>query len=265
MRRSLLPLLVAAIAAGSCTDATNPGDWRLVWEDEFTGAAGSRPNPANWGYDIGTDWGNAQLEYDTNRPENSSLDGNGNLVITARRETYLSRAYTSARLTTAGKREFTYGRYEARIKAPLGQGIWPAFWLLGANIKTVSWPQSGEIDIFEYRGQEPAINHGTMHGPGYSGGAGITRKYTLGSGGFDQDFHTFAIEWEPDEVRWFVDDSLYHLVRKGDQRGEWVFNHDFYIILNVAVGGSFVGAVGSGTVFPQQLTVDYVRVYQRNP
>ena len=263
MRFPILPVLVAALTVASCTDSTASGEYALVWEDEFTGAAGTLPNAANWGYDIGTDWGNAQLEYDTNRPENVSLDGNGNLVITARRETFLSREYTSARITTAGKREFTYGRFEARIKAPIGQGLWPAFWLLGADITTVSWPQSGEIDIFEYRGQEPAINHGTMHGPGYSGGGGITRKYTLAEGGFNDDFHVFAVEWEPNEVRWYVDSTLYHLVRKGDQRGEWVFNKDFYIILNVAVGGTFVGPVGGGTVFPQQLTVDYVRVYQR--
>lgn len=263
MRFLVLPLMVASLAAGSCSGPTDAGEWKLVWEDEFVGAAGSLPNAANWGYDIGTDWGNAQLEYDTDRPENVSLDGTGNLVITARRESYMSREYTSARITTAGKREFTYGRFEARIKAPIGQGIWPAFWLLGANITTVSWPQSGELDIFEYRGQEPAVNHGTMHGPGYSGGGGITRKYTLASGGFNDDFHVFAVEWEPNEVRWYVDDTLYHLVRKGDQRGEWVFNHDFYIILNVAVGGGFVGPVGGSTVFPQQLTVDYVRVYQR--
>lgn len=255
--------VVAALAAGSCTSPTNSGDWKLVWEDDFVGPAGTAPNPANWKYDIGTDWGNAQLEYDTDRLENVALDGSGNLLITARRESYMGRQYTSGRITTAGKREFKYGRYEARIRAPIGQGIWPAFWLLGANITTVSWPQSGEIDIFEYRGQEPSINHGTMHGPGYSGGGGITRKYTLPAGGFNDDFHVFAVEWEPNEVRWYVDDSLYHLVRKGDQRGEWVFDHDFYIILNVAVGGGFVGPVGSGTVFPQQLTVDYVRVFQR--
>ena len=190
-------LVVAALAAGSCTSPTNSGEWKLVWEDDFEGPAGTAPNATNWKYDIGTDWGNAQLEYDTDRLENVALDGSGNLLITARRESYMGRQYTSGRITTAGKREFTYGRYEARIRAPIGQGIWPAFWLLGANITTVSWPRSGEIDIFEYRGQEPAINHGTMHGPGYSGGGGITRKYTLPSGGFNDDFHVFAVEWEP--------------------------------------------------------------------
>lgn len=263
MRLLALPLMVAVLATGSCSNPAGSRAWTLVWEDEFLGPAGSAPNATNWGFDIGTDWGNAQLEYDTNRRENVALDGTGNLVITARRESFMGRDYTSARITTAGKREFTYGRFEARIKAPIGQGIWPAFWLLGANITTVSWPRSGELDIFEYRGQEPAINHGTMHGPGYSGGGGITRKYTLPSGGFHDDFRVFALEWEPNEVRWYVDDTLYHLVRKGDQRGDWVFNHSFYIILNVAVGGGFVGPVGANTVFPQQLTVDYVRVYQR--
>jgi beta-glucanase (GH16 family) len=262
MLRAFTALLGAGLTLSSCNPNTGLGSYELVWEDEFVGAAGTSPNAANWKYDIGTDWGNAQLEYDTDRPENVSLDGSGNLVITARQESYMGRNYTSARITTAGKQEFTYGRFEARIKLPVGQGIWPAFWLLGANITTVSWPRSGEIDIMEYRGQEPLINHGTMHGPGYSGGAGISRKFTSDTP-LNADFHVYTVEWDPSEVRWYVDGQIYHLVRRGDQTGDWVFNHDFYIILNIAVGGGFVGPVGAGTVFPQQMLVDYVRVSQR--
>lgn len=259
--RALTALLGAGLSFGSCS-STEPEPYQLVWEDEFSGPAGAAPDASNWGYDIGTDWGNAQLEWTTDRRENSALDGNGNLVITARQESFNGRNYTAARLTTAGKREFTYGRFEARIKNPVGQGIWPAFWLLGANIAEVGWPRTGEIDIMEYRGQEPTINHGSLHGPGYSAGNAITRRFTNATP-FNEDFHVFAVEWDPGEIRWYVDDRIYHLVKRGDQSGDWVFNHDFYIILNIAVGGGFVGPVGAGTTFPQQLIVDYVRVYQR--
>lgn len=263
--RLIALVMTAAAAVGSCNAPTAPRNWELVWEDEFTGAAGAPPNPANWKYDIGTDWGNAQLEYDTDRPENVSLDGDGHLVITARRESYNGREYTSARITTAGKQEFTYGRFEARIRLPAGQGIWPAFWLLGANITAVSWPQSGEIDVMEFRGQEPAVNHGSLHGPGYSGGSAITRRYVHPDGPLNSDFHVFRADWTANQIRWYVDDSLFHVVNKGEQRGTWVFDHDFYIILNIAVGGGFVGPVGAATTFPQTMLVDWVRVYRSAP
>lgn len=255
-------LVAAVLATGACAGSTGPGDWQLVWADEFTGEAGRAPDPGNWGYDIGTDWGNAQLEFTTDRPENVALDGEGHLVITARRESLNGSNYTSARITTEGKREFTYGRFEARIKLPVGQGIWPAFWLLGANIRQVSWPRSGEIDIMEFRGQEPSINHGSLHGPGYSGGNAITRRY-LSPTPLNEDFHIYTVEWDPSEIRWYVDGRIFHLVKRGDQSGDWVFNTPFYLILNVAVGGGFVGPVGAATTFPQQMLVDWVRVYQR--
>jgi beta-glucanase (GH16 family) len=261
--RSLLPALCALVLSSvGCTSPSGPGDWTLVWADEFTGEAGAAPDPANWRYDIGTDWGNAQLEFTTDRRENSALDGQGHLVITARREAFNGSPYTSARLTTAGKQEFTYGRFEARIKLPVGQGIWPAFWLLGANITEVSWPRSGEIDIMEFRGQEPTINHGSLHGPGYSGGNAITRRFVSDTP-LNEDFHVYTVEWDLREIRWYVDGRIFHLVRRGDQRGDWVFNTPFYLILNIAVGGGFVGPVGPNTTFPQQMLVDWVRVYQR--
>jgi beta-glucanase (GH16 family) len=254
--------LAVALLCGACLAPTSPGAWQVVWEDDFSGAAGAPPDPANWGYDIGTDWGNSQLELTTDRRENSQLDGEGHLVITARREPLNGSQYTSARLTTAGKREFRYGRFEARIKLPEGQGIWPAFWLLGANITQVSWPRSGEIDIMEFRGQEPTINHGSLHGPGYSGANALTRRF-VNATGLNEDFHIYAVEWDPSEIRWYVDGRIFHLVKRGDQRGDWVFNTPFYIILNIAVGGGFVGPVGPATTFPQQMLVDYVRVSQR--
>jgi beta-glucanase (GH16 family) len=260
MLRSVLFAFVLSCTAG-CS-GTGPGSYSVVWEDDFAGAAGTLPDPASWKFDVGTDWGNAQLEYDTDRAENASLDGSGNLVITARQESFNGRAYTSARITTAGKREYKYGRFEARMKLPSGRGLWPAFWLLGADIATVGWPRTGEIDIMEYRGQEPAIVLGSLHGPGYSGGNAMTRRYTLANGTFDSDFHVFRVDWSPEMIRWYVDDRIYHEVRKGDQQGDWVFDHPFYIILNVAVGGGFVGAPDGTTTFPQRMLVDWVRVSQ---
>lgn len=257
-------VLAMAMAMPACdSSSSEPStDWVLVWEDDFEGPAGQSPDPAKWTFDIGTNWGNNQLEYDTDRPENASVDGNGHLAITARRESYMGSAYTSARMTTEDRFEPTYGRFEARIKLPVGQGIWPAFWLLGADFDEVGWPQTGEIDVMEYRGQEPNLVLGTLHGPGYSASGGITRTYVLEGGRFDTDFHVFAMEWEPDQIRWYVDDELFHVVNRGDVPGEWVFDHPFYMILNVAVGGTFVGAPDAGTMFPQTMLVDWVRVYR---
>ena len=252
------------VAALSCDDGIDPGEasWTLAWSDEFDGPAGELPNPANWAFDIGTDWGNAQLEYDTDRPENVSLDGNGNLAITARQEPYQRSAYTSGRIKTQGLFEQTYGRFEARIQLPTGQGIWPAFWMLGNDIDAVGWPECGEIDIMEYRGQEPSIVLGTIHGPGYSASAGVSGRYALQGGRFDTDFHVFAIEWTEGGIAWFVDDNRYHTVDRNDPGGRWVFDHPFFILLNVAVGGGFVGPPNESTTFPQTMLVDWVRVYR---
>ena len=238
--------------------------WTLVWSDEFDGPAGQLPNPDNWTFDIGTDWGNRQLEYDTGRPENVSLDGGGNLAITARRESYRGSAYTSGRIKTQGLFEQAYGRFEARIRLPTGQGIWPAFWMLGNNIDTVGWPECGEIDVMEYRGQEPSIVLGTVHGPGYFAGGGISTRYALTGARFDTGFHEFAIEWTEAGIVWFVDGQRYHAVDRDDPPGRWVFDHPFFILLNVAVGGGFVGPPNESTNFPQSMLVDWVRVYRKD-
>lgn len=262
LKITVLAIAVMVFAGCSSSSETDEGEWRLVWEDNFDGPAGQSPNATRWGFDIGTDWGNAQLEYDTDRPENASLDGNGNLAIVARAESFSGRNYTSARMITKNRFERTYGRFEARMQLPWGQGLWPAFWLLGANIDEVSWPQCGEIDIMEYRGQEPSIIHGSLHGPGYSGGQPVTTSYQAVNDRFDTGFHVFAVEWEADEIRWYVDDILYQTVRSEDVPGEWVYDHPFYIIVNLAVGGNYVGAPNLSTVFPQTMLVDYVRVYE---
>jgi beta-glucanase (GH16 family) len=257
-------LFIVLVLSSNCTKNSTGSEitMELIWQDEFDGAAGQLPDSTKWSYDIGTDWGNAQLEYDTDRPENVSLDGNGNLAIIAREELYLNRNYTSARIVTRDKFEPTYGRIEARIKLPVGQGIWPAFWLLGSNIETVSWPQCGEIDIMEYRGQDPKIILGSLHGPGYSGGDALSRRYYLADDRFDNDFHIFAVEWQANVIRWYLDDIEYFTVFSSQVNGEWVFDHPFYIILNIAVGGNFVGPPNSSTIFPQTMLIDYVRAYK---
>lgn len=265
---SVLTLASIALTVGACgSDTSSPAaqEWRLVWEDEFEGPAGQLPDPANWRFDIGTDWGNAQLEYDTDRPENVSLNGEGQLAITARREPYMGREYTSGRIKTQDLFERTGGRFEARIRLPRGQGIWPAFWLLGADIDTVGWPVCGEIDVMEYRGQEPSTIHASLHGPGYSGGNAITRRFDLVGDRFDLDFHVFAVDWRSDSIAWWVDDTLIQTIKPSDAPGQWVFDHPFYILLNVAVGGGFVGPPDANTSFPQTMLVDWVRVYEETP
>lgn len=241
-------------------------EWELVWSDEFNGTAGNAPDAAKWAFDIGTGsngWGNSELQYYTNRPSNVQLDGSGKLVITARSESYAGSGFTSARLKTKGLFAQAYGRFEARIKTPTGPGIWPAFWMLGANIDTKPWPQCGEIDIMEQRGQQPSITHGTLHGPGYSGGNSIGKAYALTNGRFDTDYHIYAVEWGEDYIDFFVDNFLYQRLTPADVTGEWVYNQPFFLLLNVAVGGNFVGFPTSGTPFPQSMYVDYVKVYKQ--
>ena len=277
-----LILVVSAHACGGskATPAPSPspvptpsGPWRLSWSDEFDGPDNSAPDPSRWVYDIGGHgWGNAELETYTDRRENAFLRG-GMLVIRAMKEDYrgpdgIPRPYTSARVKTQGVFAQTHGKFEARIRLPSGQGIWPAFWLLGSDIDGVGWPTCGEIDIFENIGREPMIVHGTMHGPGFSGGSGLSAAYVNPGGPFHEGFHVFAVEWEARVVRWYVDGSLYHTRTPSDLPGAglgWVFEHPFFIILNVAVGGNWPGDPDATTVFPQEMLVDWVRVSQANP
>lgn len=180
------------------------------------------------------------------------------------KESFEGSSYTSARILTKGKFEQTYGRVEARIRLPYGQGIWPAFWMLGADIDTNPWPAAGEIDIMEFRGQNPTTILGSIHGPGYSGGEAISKSYTLVNDRFDTGFHVFGIEWGPEYVNYYVDDVLYNQITPADVTGEWIFNKPFYMLINLAVGGDFVGSPNSETVFPQTMLIDYVRVYKNN-
>ena len=233
--------------------------WTLVWQDEFDGSA---IDTTKWNFETGgTGWGNAESQYYTDFPTNAFIE-DGQLVIQANEESHRGKRYTSARMTTQGKFEPEYGRIEIRAQIPTGQGIWPALWMLGANIDTTGWPHNGEIDIMENVGHEPTLIHGTVHGPGYSGGDGIGVPFSIGEP-FYKDFYTYSIEWEENEIRWYVDDLLYHTLTPDDVPGEWVYDHPFFLLMNVAVGGYWPGYPDETTEFPQQMRVEYVRVYEK--
>jgi beta-glucanase (GH16 family) len=245
---------------------------KLVWRDEFNGRAGEPPDPAVWSYELGDGsaqgnpgWGNNELQWYTGDGENAALDGRGNLLITARISSNgAGPVYTSARLITKGKLELTHGRIEARIRVPRGSGLWPAFWALGTNIDRVGWPASGEIDVMEHVGRQPRRVYGAVHGPGYSGSAGIARTLDLADD-VAARYRLFAVDWKPQLIVWSVDGEEYHHVTPEDVApNAWVFDHPFYLLLNVAVGGDLGGEVGAETIFPQAMLVDYVRVFERD-
>lgn len=247
-------------------------EWRLVWSDEFNGS--TNVDSKKWSHAVGGDgWGNNERQYYTSGATNAFLDGQGSLVIqitkldSPQHDCWYGKClYTSARLTTKTKFRLTYGRIEARLKVPFGQGIWPAFWMLGNDISTVGWPKCGEVDIMENIGREPSIVHGTIHGPGYSGAEGIGAGYTLPNGArFADGYHVFAVEWEPGVIRWYGDGHLYQTRTPDDlpAGSKWVFDHPFFLLLNVAVGGNWPGDPDSTSRYPQTMVVDYVRVFQR--
>ncbi len=259
-----MPLSFLWLAAGCA--APDPSPWRVVWEDEFVGPAGSGVDPANWAADVGGDgWGNEQLEFDTAGTRNVDLDGNGFLRITARREAFGGRAWTSGRIRTAGLQSFTYGRIEARILLPEGKGLWPAFWMLGDDHAVAGWPACGEIDVVELRGEAPAEVLGTVHGPGYSGGQSVGSTLVAAEGAWTDDFHVYAVEWDPRIIAWFVDDELLGTVTAGDLPADapWVFDHPFTLLLNLAVGGTFLEEPDDTTPDRAVMGVDYVRVSER--
>jgi beta-glucanase (GH16 family) len=253
---------------------TDQAATRLAWSEEFNEPAGTLPNPAIWTPEIGDGtfngipgWGNSELQYYTGEPENASTDGAGNLAITVREADgslgcyYGTCKYTSARLITLNKAEFSFGRIEARIKVPAGVGLWPAFWTLGTDIIQVGWPRTGEIDIMEFVGKAPQEVFGTIHGPGYSAGQSYRDDY-LFSEPVSNDFHVFAIEWQKDRIEWYVDDILYHTATPADVApDEWVFNGTQFLILNVAIGGNLGGPVAADIQLPAAALVDYVRAY----
>lgn len=278
--RLLSLLLVIVVLATGCQGAGQPttptlpiptpiptpiaarDGWTLVWNDEFDGNAINR---ADWTFDLGGGgWGNGEAQVYTDLPANAHVQ-DGLLVIEARKETNDQGGFkfTSARLKTQGLKTFQYGRIEARLKVPAGAGFWPAFWMLGANIDQVSWPDCGEIDIMEFIGRDPSVVMGTLHGPGYSGALGLSGR-SLQDNPVSDGFHTYAVEWSHDKISWFFDDVEYHTLTRSDVgEDRWVFDKPFFLILNLAVGGTLGGFISPETVFPSAVYVDYVRVYQK--
>jgi beta-glucanase (GH16 family) len=256
--------------ASGTTDAGALPGWTLTWSDEFNGPDGSAVDPTKWKHDVGgTGWGNNELEYYTDASQNAVVQG-GNLVVTATTQgasaykcSYGTCKYTSARLLTQGLFSQQYGRFEARAQMPTGKGLWPAIWALGDNISTVSWPACGEIDFMETIGTDIMTNHGSLHMPSNYGPSGT---YKLPNGASYADaFHTFAFEWEPGTIRFYVDDMLYETQKTPVPSGDtWEFDHPFFLLINVAVGGQWPGSPDATTTFPQTLKVDYVRVYQKD-
>jgi beta-glucanase (GH16 family) len=276
MRRTRILLAAAVVAvtlsggltAASRNDTADAAVGAVTWSDEFNGAAGSAVDGSKWGFDTGGGgFGNSELEYYTTSTNNVAQDGQGHLAITARKENpanyqcwYGTCTYTSGRILTSGKFTQKYGRFEASIKIPKGQGIWPAFWMLGDNIATNPWPASGEIDIMENIGKTPNTVYGTIHGPGYSGANGVGGNTTIGSPLGDA-FHTYAVDWSPNLIVWTLDGQEYFRATPAQIGGNtWVYDHPFFMLLNVAVGGSWPGNPDSTTSFPQTMLVDYVRV-----
>lgn len=262
----VLVIIGLSLTISSCNEDENQvvtTKFNLVMEDNFD--IDGAPNPNIWTFDIGGNgWGNNELQYYTDRADNVVVQ-NGYLIITAKKENYQDASYTSARLKTQNLFNKKYGRFEARIKLPQGKGLWPAFWMLGSNFEQDGWPQCGEIDIMEYLGNKPIEVFGTLHGPGFAGAESISKKYTLQNGRFDTDFHVFGIEWTENYINWYVDDVLYSQITRekvAEEGGEWVFDNEFFMILNIAVGGNLPGNPDANTIFPQRMIVDYVRVYQ---
>lgn len=241
--------------------------WDLIWSDEFE-AAGI--DVGKWEFQIGDGsaygipgWGNNELEY--YRRENATIE-NGKLIITAKQEAFGGKNYTSARMRTMLKGDWTYGRFEIRAKLPYGKGIWPAIWMLPTDNAYGGWAASGEIDIMELVGHEPNKVHGTLHfGGTWPNNTSASLAYTLPSGKFADDFHVFRLEWRPGEMRWYMDNVLYHTRTQWHSAGgpfPAPFNQRFHLLLNVAVGGNWPGNPDATTTFPQRMEVDYVRVYR---
>jgi beta-glucanase (GH16 family) len=279
---SILATSIIAIMPATISQAAAPKVLKLLWADEFNAKKGSLPSSKNWDYDIGNGygWGNAELEYYTNKPANISTDGKGKLVISANRisdaqgnQTDNSSAatqilnscwecqFTSAKIKTSRKVQFQYGRIEARIKVAPGEGTWPAFWMLGADLLDGNpWPECGEIDIVETRGVEPSLVSAVLHGPGYGKGPGVGGSYQNPTPVSDA-YHVYAIEWKKNKIDFYFNDRLISSETPASVNpGRWVFNQKFYLILNLAMGGEFGGAIDPA-INQTQTFVDYIRYY----
>ncbi len=261
-------VLVFASALFAATAAAS--EWRLVWSDEFE--TDGSPDPAKWGYDLGTGasvglvgWGNNEAQYYTARPENARIE-DGILIIEARREPWQSAQYTSARMVTRNRGDWLYGRVEVRARMPWGRGTWPAIWMLPTDWDYGGWPDSGEIDIMEHVGFDHGRVHGTVHTGAFNHMQGTERGGSIMVPDLHETFRTYAIEWDEDRIRWFVDDTEYFVFEReaGWGSAEWPFDRRFHLILNIAIGGNWGGQRGiDNEIFPQRMEVEYVRVYER--
>lgn len=264
-------LTVSSLAFGqsdSRNTTTLDPKWKLIWNDEFETSTLGLPDSTKWLVSQETGHpSNNELQYYTNRTQNIRIE-NGILIFQAHKENFTgpngaSRAYTSARISTTGLFTVQYGRIEARLKLPTGQGLWPAFWMLGANYDSTPWPACGEIDIMENLGSDSKTSYGTIHGPGYAGSEGVGKSITVESN-FSEKFHVFAVEWTAEDMKFYIDDFMYSHLKKEDvlKIGPWVFDAPQVLILNLAVGGWWPGKPNESTVFPNQMEIDYVRVYK---
>ena len=272
---SIIGVLFIALFCDSASAQAQVTYRKLAFKDEFNKAANTPIDSSKWTAEIGGGgWGNEELQYYTNSIENAYHDGRGNLVIKAIKLApplnlncwYGNCKYTSARLITKGKFDQKYGKMEARIKIPRGQGMWAAFWMLGNDIDSVGWSQCGEIDIMENIGREPTTVHGTIHGPGYSGANGIGAPFnTTDNQVFADDFHVYSTEWSKNKIAFYVDGKLYKTITPQDLPAgkEWVYEHPFFMILNLAIGGNWGGVPDENSVFPGEMVIDYVRVHKR--
>ena len=264
MRIAVLSALMGACTFSVPPEIERPG-FELVWEDDFQGDAGQAPDPENWTYDIGAGgWGNNELQYYTDRTENVDLNGSGFLRITALREEFDGAPFTSARLKSQTLQEFKYGRIDIRALAPRERGVWPALWMLGNDFGDVEWPLCGEIDIMEIFGQR-SIGV-AVHGPGYSGGQAIGFPYEgAKASDWADEFHIYSVIWDPENITWLIDEEVVATINPSDLPTftPWVFDHPFFFILNVAVGGNTVEVPNDATPDVNRLVVDYIRVYQR--
>ncbi len=258
---------------------TRDGDWVLAWSDEFEGPSGAPVDSAKWRHDMGDGcaagicgWGNQEKQTYTNSPENVALDGRGNLRIVARRATsgsecYYGRCrYTSAKITTRGRMDARPGRVEARITVPAGQGLWPAFWMLGSGYPATPWPECGELDVMEFWGSRPSVISSSVHGPGYFGQTPFTHVYALAGGTFATGFHVFGVEWDSLHTVFSVDGMVHYALRRREleRRGRSILGQPYFLILNLAVGGNFDGDPRSDAILPATMLVDWVRVYTRD-